>query len=668
VSDPAGGVVIGTAGHIDHGKTTLLRAITGIDADRLPEERRRGMTIDVGYAHLALANGVVIDFVDVPGHDRLVGNMLVGAGEIDAALLVVAADDGPNAQTFEHLELLDALGITDGLAVVTKADAEPDDDRRRAVAGHVTALLAGTSLGGSRVIVASAATGQGLDKVRAELAELAARVQAHRASRAEGPRLPIDRVFGVRGRGVVVTGSLRDGRLSTGQTLRLEPGGRTIRAREVQARGARVEASDGGRTAVLVGGAQASELRRGMVLTSDPGVVATSRILVSLRPPAGIEAFRPGKRHGVSSPPGAGGRGSTPPDRARVRLHLGTAQADALVVRGPREAIELPDGSSVAILRLSSRVATAPGDRLALRWPSPGATAAGGVVLDPTPPRGISRRRLTTERAVALAAAVGSGAEPDAVGAARLELHGARPDVTGWRLAADVAHALDEQALDAVSSHHAAQPDSPGLSMPALRGVLASAARRYVTLDRPAADEVARAVIDRLVETGALARDGDLARNPARAAGLPPATMAAMDRLEAALSVAAPPALGETARAVGCSSDGIRALESGGRIVRLEDDLAWSATTYRELASRALSMAATGALSPAAFRDATGSSRRYVLVILEDLDRRGLLRRTDAGHVLGPRMLDRLRARAAADQAAPAAGDASGRRRDGDGA
>ena len=144
-------VVVGTAGHIDHGKTSLLRAITGIDADRLPEERRRGMTIDVGYAHLALPDGTELDFVDVPGHDRLIGNMLVGAGEIDAALLVVAADDGPRAQTLEHLELLDALGIRDGVAVVTKGDLA-GETRTAAVVGEVVRLLARTTLSGSPVL------------------------------------------------------------------------------------------------------------------------------------------------------------------------------------------------------------------------------------------------------------------------------------------------------------------------------------------------------------------------------------------------------------------------------------------------------------------------------------------------------------------------------------
>src|SRR4249920_15941 len=158
-------VVIGTTGHIDHGKTTLLRALTGIDADRLPEERRRGMTIDVGYAHLALDDGVELDFVDVPGHDRLIGNMLVGAGEIDAAMLVVAADDGPSAQTLEHLALLDALETRDGLAVVTKIDAV-DAERRDEVVDAVRAILEGTSLAGVPVLTVSSTDGSGIEEVR----------------------------------------------------------------------------------------------------------------------------------------------------------------------------------------------------------------------------------------------------------------------------------------------------------------------------------------------------------------------------------------------------------------------------------------------------------------------------------------------------------------------
>jgi selenocysteine-specific elongation factor len=316
--------------------------------------------------------------------------------------------------------------------------------------------------------------------------------------------------------------------------------------------------------------------------------------------------------------------------------------------------VELPDGSALAVLRLDTEIAAAPGDRFALRHPSPGSSAGGGVVLDPLPPRGVSRRRLTPERAAALARAVAGGPDgPDGTqgpDAARLDLHGAVRAGTGWRLAPDIAAALAGHAVGLVREHHASDPGSPGLPLPVLRAELALAARRRVTLGRAAAEEVARSLVDGLVRDGALARDGDRLRDPERAAGLPPATLAAMDRLEAALAVAAPPDLADAARATGCPPDGVRALETAGRIVRLEDDLAWAASTYRELVRTALRLAAAAPLSPAAFRDATGTSRRYVLVILEDLDRRGLLRRTDAGHVLGPVTIAKLRAKAGAGE------------------
>jgi len=641
-------VVVGTAGHIDHGKTTLLRALTGIDADRLPEERRRGMTIDVGYAHLALPDGSVLDFVDVPGHDRLVGNMLVGAGEIDAALLVIAADDGPNAQTIEHLELLDAIGIEDGLVAVTKTDLV-DADRVAEVVLEAGVLLARTCLAGSPVVAVSGVSGEGIDGLRGALVALRDRVAGR--VRAGGVRLAIDRSFAVRGRGSVVTGSLRGGSVATGAVLRLVPGDAEVRVREVQVRGSAVGEAAGGRTALLVGGVEHAELERGRVLTGDPSVVATSRSLVAMRAPAGlVPAAGFGPRAGVGA--------HAPADRERVRFHAGTAQAGALVVRGPREAVVLADGSLPAILRLDAEVAAAPGDRFAMRRPSPGSSAGGGVILDPLPPRGVSRRRFTAERAEALAAAVarvtrGDAGAGEAVAAARLDLHGALRVGGAWRLAPDLASALGSVAADLVRAHHAAEPASPGLPLPAARAELALAARRRATLGRAAADEVARELVDRLVADGALARDGDRLRDPARAAGLPPATLAAMDRLVTTLAVAAPPSLAAAAREAGCPPDGLRALETAGRIVRLEDDLAWAAETYRALVKQAIAMAAAAPLSPAALRDATGTSRKFVLVILEDLDRRGLLRRTDAGHVLGPKTIARLQARAAASESAP---------------
>jgi selenocysteine-specific elongation factor len=604
-------LVVGTAGHIDHGKTTLLLALTGIDADRLPEERRRGMTIDVGYAHLTLPDGAAIDFVDVPGHDRLVGNMLVGAGEIDAAMLVVAADDGPRAQTIEHLELLDAIGIAHGLVVVTKVDLV-DRDRRAEVLEAVTAMVARTSLGGAPVLAVSATTGEGIAELRAAL--LALRDRAVSTTVAPGAlRLAIDRAFAVRGRGAVVTGTLRGGPIERGMSLRLWPGGEAVRAREVQVHGHAVETAGPGRTALNLAGIELATLRRGMVVAADGGVQVSDRLLVALRAPAA-----------------AGGAGRPlPRDRARVRLHLGTDQVDAVVGRAGREAIALPGDEVTAVLRLERPVAVADGDRFVLRRPSPGGTEAGGRVLDSHPPRGVARRRITPERLVALAAPAAPLAGRPEHETALLELHGARTGAGATRLAPDVAVALSEHALAIVAEEH-------GLAE--LRLELARELRRHVTLPQGDALAASGALMERLAEDGALARDGDRVRDPRHeSAGMSGPLLAAMDRLEAALDVAAPPPLADAARAAGCPPDGLRALEAAGRIVRVADDLAWSTDAYRRLTSAALDLAARAPVTPAALRDVTGTSRKYVMAILEDLGRQGWLRRVADGHVPGPR-------------------------------
>jgi len=606
-------LVVGTAGHIDHGKTTLLLALTGIDADRLPEERLRGMTIDVGYAHLTLPDGTEIDFVDVPGHDKLVGNMLVGAGEIDAAMLVVAADDGPRAQTIEHLELLDAIGIADGLAVVTKVDLV-DRRRRDEVLAAVAGLLARTTLAGAPVIAVSATSGEGIDELRAALPALRARLPALSPATG-GPRLAIDRAFAVRGRGAVVTGTLRGGSIERGMSLRLWPDGRAVRAREVQVHGRAVDTAGPGRAALNLAGIDVAEVRRGMVIAADGGVEVSDRLLVALRAPAPVGGG------------GGGGDRELPRDRARVRLHLGTDQVDAVVGRGGREAIALPDAEVTAILRLERPVAVADGDRFVLRRPSPGETVAGGRVLDSRPPRGASRRRLTPERLGALAAARAAEQRAPAL----LGLHGARRAAGTIRLAPDVATVLSAKALEIVTERH-------GAGLAELRLELARELRRHVSLPLDDSLVASGAVLDRLLQGGALARDGDRLRDPKHApAGPSAALLAAMDRLEAALDVAAPPPLADAAHAAGCPPDGIRALEAAGRIVRVVDDLAWSTTTYRRLESVALEMAGGAPLTPAALRDATGTSRKYVMAILEDLDRRGWLRRAPDGHVPGPR-------------------------------
>jgi len=610
-------VVVGTAGHTDHGKTTLLRALTGIDADRLPEERRRGMTIDVGYAHLDLPDGSQLDFVDVPGHDKLVENMLVGAGEIDAALLVVAADDGPRPQTIEHLELLDALGIADGLAVVTKSDAVPSD-RAADVAAATRALLDRTSLAGAPVVVVSASTGVGLDELRTALVTLMDRVQA-RGLPAGPARLAIDRAFTVKGRGAVVTGTLRGGPLERGMTLRLLPGGRELRVREIQVHGGTVDrVVRGGRTALNFRGVGVADLHRGMVVTAAPGSgltsiepVSTDRVLVALRAVTDL---------GGGAPP-------IPADRMRVRLHSGTDEVGAVVGRSGRDDAALPGGEVAAILRLDRPVAVVAADRFVLRRPSPGGTLAGGRFLDAMPARGVSRRRTTPERLATLAAAT----TDRATATARLDLHGALPG-NPVELADDLVAAVRTDVLSIVAASREWLPIAD------VRTRAAANLRRLVMLAADDARAVVTSLVDALVREGQLERDGDRLAAPGAASAGPGAeTLAAMDRLESALDVAAPPSLSDAARAAGCPPDGIRALESAGRIVRLDDDLAYAAYAYRRLEARAVELATVSPLAPAALRDATGTSRKYVMAILEDLDRRGILRRTPAGHVPGPR-------------------------------
>jgi len=628
-------VVIGTAGHIDHGKTTLLEALTGTNADRLPEERRRGMTIDVGYAHLALDDGRMLDFVDVPGHERLVGNMLVGAGEIDAVLLVVAADDGPRTQTLEHLELLDALGLTNAVVALTKVD-RVDERRLREARDAVRAVVARTRLADPPIVPVAAPTGEGLADLRAALADLAARDLGASPGEVAAPRLAIDRVFRVRGRGVVITGTLSGGTLRTGDRLRVVPepegsdghGREEVRIREIQVHGEPVAEAGPGRTALLLGGVDADDVRRGMALTTDARVTASSRLLVTLRP---VPPLRSAGRHPAS----------LPPDRARLRLHLGTDQVDSLVVRNARDSVDLGDGTATAILRLSRAVAVAPGDAFALREPATSTSAAGGIVLDAHPPRGVSRRRATPERLRGLAHALVTTRAVDAIREARLDLHGAIDESGGVALARDVAAATGDAIRAAVVGHVTANEGSAGIPAAMLRSIATADLRRRVTLGAAAASRAVDAAITAAVASGVLVRDGDRLREAGRSA-LAPEVLEAMERLEARLSTTAPPPLSVAARDAGCPPDGVRALVAERRIVRLEDDLAWSTSAYRELARQALAMAARGPLSPAAFRDATGSSRRYVLAILEDLDRRGLLVRTPDGHRLGPRALAKV--------------------------
>ena len=340
-------LTVGTAGHIDHGKTWLVRALTGKDTDRLPEEKARGISIDLGYAPLDLPDGRRLSIVDVPGHERFIHNMVAGASGIDLFLLVVDAAEGARPQTYEHLAILRLLGIESGVVAVTKADAV-DEETLELALEEARELVPGAS-----VVAVSAKTGAGLDELKDALAQAA----GERVSSGGPARLYVDRVFTLRGIGTVATGTLWSGTIGAGDELRAEPSGLDVRVRSVEVHDASVERAEAGqRVAVALPGIERSQLRRGDALVS-PG------------------AFRPSYRLDVALDPIAEIPG-------RVQLHHGTSQVVARVARA---------GDGYAQLRLSAPVVAARGDRLVLRAST---TVGGGRVLDPLPPRHADPERM----------------------------------------------------------------------------------------------------------------------------------------------------------------------------------------------------------------------------------------------------------------------------------
>ena len=360
------GFVIGTAGHIDHGKTALVRALTGVDTDRLMEEKRRGISIDLGFAHLTFPNRQEISFVDVPGHERFIRNMLAGAGGIGAVLLVVAADESVKPQTREHFDICRLLGIQLGLVVLTKCDlASPE--QISATRSDVSRLVSGSFLGDSSIIPVSATTGEGLDQLLQALEKLTNTSRA--PERGDFLRLPLDRSFVLKGFGTVVTGTLWAGTLSTGDVIELYPTKKKARVRGLQYHGRTVQSvSAGQRAAVNLSGVDTDEVRRGHVLTYPDSLQTTCVLQVAM-----------------DWLPNADG----PTPQEDFVFHFGTSESSARLKVLKARAID----SYLAQVRLSEPMLILPGDRFVLRRPSPSQTVAGGTVIDPFPPQRLRRER-----------------------------------------------------------------------------------------------------------------------------------------------------------------------------------------------------------------------------------------------------------------------------------
>jgi len=407
-------LVAGTAGHIDHGKTVLIRALTGIDTDRLPEEKRRGISIELGYAYLDLPDGTRIGIVDVPGHERFVRTMVAGATGVDFALLVVAADDSVMPQTREHLAILDLLRVRDGLVAVTKADLV-DDDLLEVVVEEVREAVAGTFLAGARIVPVSALTGRGLDELKAAIAEVAERV----AERPVGPlaRIPIDRVFAKPGYGAVITGTVVNGVLRVGDEVEILPRGLKARVRGLQWHGTPLQAVRAGqRAAVNLAGVKHDELHRGeMVCTPGaflPTMMVDARVVLQPEVPRPLE-------HGAS-----------------LSFHHGTTEARARVALLDRDVLR-PGEECWAQLRLDAHLVARKGDRFILRTVGGEATIGGGEVFDPHP---LKHRRHRRQAAQALEA-IATGRPASVV---VHELHKATCPVKASAVARNLGATLDE--------------------------------------------------------------------------------------------------------------------------------------------------------------------------------------------------------------------------------
>ena len=622
-------LVVGTAGHIDHGKSTLVRVLTGIDPDRLKEEKARGITIELGFAHTTIGDTRVA-FVDVPGHERFVRTMLAGVGGIDCVLLIVAADESVMPQTREHFDICRLLQIPRGVVVITKADAA-DADMRALVRQDVAELVKGSFLEAAAVIEVSATTGEGLDLLRAAIAMLG---QGNRLRPVSGAaRLPIDRVFTMRGFGTVMTGTLVSGRIAVDDELAIVPSGRGVRVRGLQVHGTAAPfASAGQRTAINVGGIEVEQISRGETL-AEPGTLSVTR-----RVDAAIDLLATTKplKHG-----------------ARVRLHNGTAEVlGRISVAGTAPEVA-PGARAFVRLRLESAAVLTRGDRFIIRAYSPPVTIGGGIVLDPASTRPGVRsaegleslaaidcdaERPVSAAVVAMVTAAGLAGLPRAALSARVGVAPADTNslvaslgakgvaAVGDRLVASAHLARAKDALvKLVTAFHRAHPLSDGLPR--------EEAREKVSADDSVFERMVEDLKKAKILVGAdrlalgshtVAASGEDARIKAAiataygSAGLRPPDAAAVQA-----AAGAPAAMVEKITAVLLREKVLFRLDTvifdAGALQTLKDEI------------RAMKAAAAGGqatVDVAAFKDKYGVSRKFAIPLLEYLDRERVTRRT----------------------------------------
>ena len=611
-------IIAGTAGHIDHGKTALVRALTGIDADRLEEEKRRGITIDLGFAHLQLTPQLRLGFIDVPGHERFVKNMLAGAGGIDLVLFVIAADESIKPQTREHFDICRLLGISKGIVVLTKADLV-DRDILELARLEAEEFVAGSFLEGAPIVPVSSTTGEGLDQLRTALERAASEVSEKNASRHF--RLPIDRVFSMKGFGTVITGTLISGAVKKDQEVEIHPSGRLGRVRGVQVYGeAAQQATAGQRTALNLADVEPANLARGMLLTL-PGLFQSTRefdceleLLASAKPLK---------------------------DRAPVHFHAGSAEIEAEVRL--LEGVLKPGTKAFARVMLREPAMLLPGDRFITRMFSPVITIGGGVVLDNAGLR-YRKRANAADRLRAISEANPAGVMAILVresgfgmslatliartGMVAREIQliaGAGRFVTlrqpeFWVMDAEWFRSAGEKLANEVRVFHQANPLAPGIAKQDLRGrLLPAAAPAFV----PEA---------LLAAAKQIAVDGDTVRLASHKLVLREDEEQARGAIERAFEQAglAVPALPDVMAKSGVEMKRARSilqiLLRDKKLVRVTDELVFhhsAIATLRALLANHRSQR----FSVPTFKDWTGISRKYAIPLLEFLDRERVTRR-----------------------------------------
>ncbi len=620
--------VIGTAGHVDHGKSTLVHALTGINPDRLREEQEREMTIDLGFAWLTLPNGEPVGIVDVPGHRNFIENMLAGVGGIDAALFVVAADEGVMPQTREHLAILDLLGVNRGVVALTKADLAEDEEWLDMVAADVAETLEGTALAGAPIVPVSARTGRGLENLVAALQEMLAQTEPRRDR--GRPRLPVDRVFTISGFGTVVTGTLTDGTFEVGQEVEVLPRGLRARVRGLQTHKQKVErAEPGSRVAMNLTSIGKDDLRRGDVVTA-PGWLRPT-VLVDVRLRYLPDAQQP-LRHNTW-----------------LKFFSGAAETLARVRLLGQDSLP-PGESGWAQLELEQPLALVKGDRFIVRVPSPPATVGGGVVVDPHPGR--KHRRL--QPAILARLETLARGTPAEVLLQALERRGPTP--VGDLLAASnlgeaATAALDEllnsgQALllaptnqllasrswwsalterlsRELADYHQRFPLRAGMGREALRSAFKLDARVF------------NAAMTRAVADGLLVEEGAIVRLPSHTVRLDPVQQRRVDELLARFrrQPYATPSFKECAAAVGEEVLGV--LIARGDLVQASPEVLFLPQTYEEMVARIRAhIEREGKITLAQVRDMFDTSRKYAQAILEHLDEVGITKRVGDERVM----------------------------------